>query len=368
MEKNRLWQTFQALIDIDSPTFGERALCDFLKTRLLELGVSVYEDGAGEQIGGNCGNLYGFLPGGGAPLLFSAHMDTVEPARGKKAVLGKDGFIRPEGDTILGADDGAGMAVILEALARLKEEGIPHRPIELLFPVAEEKYGLGSAAADYSRLHSKEAYVLDLEGEIGEAANAAPTLLSFEVTVKGKAAHAGFAPKEGVHALAAAAKAVARLPLGEAEPGLTCNVGTMKGGEADNIVPALAVITGEIRSLSHEKALACWERVKAAFEEEAKAAGATVKAEMRLRITAYETPLDAPVAARFRRACQEAGVPCRIHATLGGSDNNNFARAGIEGLVIACSMHRVHSTEEYSRLEELEACVRLVMSLMKEEV
>ncbi|MEL7622840.1 MAG: M20/M25/M40 family metallo-hydrolase [Clostridiales bacterium] len=369
MQANRLYETFRELISIYSPTFGERDFCHLLRSKLTGLGIVCQEDDAGAQIGGNCGNLYGYLDGAlpGPPLLFSAHMDTVGPARGKEAILHENGKITSGGGTILGADDVSGIAIILEALTRLKETKTPHRSIELLFPVAEERYGLGSAVANYSKLHAKEAYVLDLSGDIGEAANAAPTLISFTASIQGRAAHAGFAPKEGIHAISAAAKAIARVPMGEPEPGVTCNIGIISGGEAGNIVPESCTVTGEIRSLSHSTALEWLGRVRGIFEEEAKAAGASVAFVHRCEITAYETPADSTVVRRFKRACEAAGVAFKLHSTLGGSDNNHFALHGIAGLVIACSMHEVHSTREYADIHEMERCVRLVMNLMTEK-
>lgn len=368
MNTNRLWETFHALTAIDSPSYKERQFCDAMKTRLAALDVEYYEDEVGQQIGGNSGNLYGYIPGSAGtdspPVLFSAHMDTVEPSGGKNAVLQDNGNIVSKGDTILGADDVAGIAIILEAVTRIKEQGLPHRPIELLFPVAEEKYVLGSELAEYDRLHAKEAYTLDLTGEIGEAANAAPTVLSFTITIKGKAAHAGFAPSEGINAILIASKAVAQLPQGEPKQGLTFNIGTISGGEADNIVSEFCTISGEIRSLSHDKVLKYWEHVTSLFEKEAENAGASVEISHEIQITAYEIPLTAPVVRRFQEACADLDIPCNIHSTLGGSDNNNFTLHGISGLVMACSMHDVHSTREWSRLEELESCTQLVMKLM----
>ncbi|MDR1532894.1 MAG: M20/M25/M40 family metallo-hydrolase [Clostridiales bacterium] len=367
MQTNSLFETFRELTAIDSPSFGERRLCDLLTAKLTALGVACEEDGAlcDEETGGNCGNLYGYLPGDlpGAPLLFSAHMDTVEPARGKRAILSDRGKITSDGTTVLGADNVSGITVILKAIELLRESGARHRSLELLFTAAEERYGAGSALAGYSGIQAKEAYVLDLSGAIGEAANAAPTILSFTVTVRGKASHAGFAPKEGVSAIAAAAKAIARIPLGELS-GLTCNIGVIHGGEAGNIIPACCKVTGEIRSLSHTAVLEHWEKVRAIFEEEARAMGAAAEFARKAEITAYETPLNRPVVKRFRRACETAGLPCNIHSTLGGSDNNNFALHGIEGLVVACSMHDVHSTREFALLDELEQCVRLTVLLM----
>ena len=80
----RLIKEFRRLVSIDAPSFGERKMADYLRSRLTELGFSVEEDDAGSLYGGNCGNLYAFRKGNlpGEPLLFSMHMDTVEPCSG----------------------------------------------------------------------------------------------------------------------------------------------------------------------------------------------------------------------------------------------------------------------------------------------
>jgi tripeptide aminopeptidase len=363
---SQIWKNFLRLTAIDSPSRGERTFCDTLKASLTTLGLDVFEDSVGEQIHGNCGNLYAVLPGSLPlpPLLFSAHMDTVEPSANKKAILCEDGKIVSDGNTVLGADDAAGIVILLEAITRLKESGKAHRPLEFLFPVAEELYGLGSAYADFSRIRAREAYVLDLSGTIGTAANAAPTILPFQIEITGKAAHAGFAPEQGVHAIAAAAKAVARLPLGMPQPGVTVNIGTIGGGETDNIIPARCRVTGEIRSLSHEAVMAQWASVKTIFEQEAACMGAHVDAQAHAACVAYKTDQDSETVRRYVRACAQIGLDAQIQSTLGGSDQNNFAQHGIQGLVVACSMHDVHSTREYAYLHEMEIGTALVLALI----
>jgi tripeptide aminopeptidase len=367
--QNRLWETFRDLAAIDSVSRAERKFCDELKSRLTALGIAHCEDGADAQIGGDCGNLYAYLPGDTrAPILLSAHMDTVEPGSGKRAILRDDGKITSAGDTILGADDVSGVAVILETITRLQERGEAHRPIELLFSAAEELYCIGSAAAEFDRITSREAYVLDLSGDIGTAANAAPTILAFTITIRGKAAHSGFAPQDGINAIAAAANAISRTPQGEIaraeNTSVTCNVGTITGGSASNIISDYCRVTGEIRSLSHKAATAQWETVRAIFAEEAEKLGATAEFEHIFQLIAYETSLDSVTVQHFRAACEKTGVPCEIAPTLGGSDNNSFAQHGIEGLVIACAMHEVHTTREHTNLAELEKCVELVLNLL----
>ena len=182
-------------------------------------------------------------------------MDTVEPSRGKKAVFHPDGTVTSDGTTVLGADDLAGVTAIYEAVRYLKEQNLPHRTIEILITTGEELYCKGANAFGYSKVQSKEAYALDLSGKIGAAAYAAPTLISFEARVQGKAAHAGFYPEKGINSIQAAARAIARLSQGRIDENTTANVGLFSGGTGTNIVPEACTAAGEIRSLNHEKAM-----------------------------------------------------------------------------------------------------------------
>jgi tripeptide aminopeptidase len=234
----------------------------------------------------------------------------------------------------------------------------------VLFTVAEEIYGKGSALFEYSRLQSREAYVLDLSGSVGCAAHKAPTILSFTVTVTGKAAHAGFASAEGVHAIAAAAAAISQLPLGQVDDETTCNIGLIEGGTALNIVPDRCIVKGEIRSYSHEKALARLEEVRRLFESSAKSFGAMVDIQADCPIEAYEIPAEHPVIGRYKAACASLGLPGTLAPTFGGSDNNHFAKNGLAGLVLATAMNNCHSCAEYTTVEELERITQLVIALL----
>lgn len=232
--RNELLEEFAGFTEIDSVSFGERRMADLLKEKLRALGFETEEDDAGSHYGGNAGNVYGFLKGSlsGEPVLFSAHMDTVEPGIGKKAVFQEDGRITSDGTTVLGADDAAGLTEILGGIRRVLSSGKPHRDIEVLFPIAEEVYTKGTRVFDFSKIRSKEAYVLDLSGPVGSAAVQAPSLISFVLTIHGKAAHAGFEPEKGIHAVTAAALAIARLPQGHVEEDTTLNIGLIRGGTA----------------------------------------------------------------------------------------------------------------------------------------
>jgi tripeptide aminopeptidase len=365
--RERLAETFCRLVSIDSESFEERRMADHLKICLTELGFEVWEDRAGALCQSNAGNLYGFLKGElpGEPLLFSAHMDTVKPGIGKKAILQKDGRIVSQGDTVLGADDVAGIAAILEAVQSLREQHIPYRDIEVLFPVAEEAYVQGSSVFDYSRVKAKEAYVLDLEAPIGTASLQEPTLISFQIRLTGKTAHAGFAPEKGVNAIAMAAELITRIPQGRLGEDTTVNIGTIHGGTATNIVSGEVTLEGEIRSYCHTTALEKLEEIRQQTEAVARERGGEAAVTDRMHLTAYRVAADEPVVRRYQEACRKLGIKSALTQTFGGSDNNSFLQHGIRGIVLACGMHKVHTTEEYTTIEELTQSTAILMALMQ---
>ena len=366
IRRDRIVDTFRELVEIDSPSFSERGMADALLKKLREIGFTAQEDDAAGKIGGNAGNLYGFLPGtlDAAPLLFCGHMDTVAPAAGKRAIVGEDGIIRSAGDTVLGADDLAAVSAILEAAAALEENHVPHRPVEVLFTVAEETYGHGITNFDMGRLRARDVYVFDYDGTVGSAAIAAPTILKFDVEVEGISSHAGFAPEKGVSAICAAAEAISRIPSGWAAPNATLNFGRIEGGLLTNIVPAGCSVKGEIRSTDHALALSLLKNVETVFGEVCASRGAKVSVTHQIMIRAYATPEDSSVVRRYRRVCGELGLESEFVTTYGGSDNNVLAQYGFSGIVAACGMHACHTCGEYTSVRELETTARIAAALM----
>ena len=369
IRQNRIVDEFCELVSIDSPSYEERNITDVLKKKLDSIGFIVKEDEAYIKTGGNAGNIYAFLDGKPdvEPILFCVHTDTVEPSRGKRAVVHEDGRITSAGDTVLGGDDLCGVVSILEGVRHLKEEGICHRPVEVVLMASEEVFGKGAKAYDYDGwgFRSREAYVIDMTGPVGYAAVAAPSIIGWEARIKGKAAHAGFAPETGVNAISAAAKAAALLSPGRIDDDTTMNIGTITGGKANNIVPEACTVKGEVRSLDHEKALRIIDQIRERFEQEA---GETeIEFLTEIHIVAYHTPEDHPVVKRFERACAKLGLPGRTKSTLGGSDNNILALHGITGIVLSCGMYNVHSTQEYALVEDLVKCAELTAELLKDE-
>ncbi|MDE6746331.1 MAG: M20/M25/M40 family metallo-hydrolase [Oscillospiraceae bacterium] len=369
VNRKRIENEFAELVSVDALSFGERHIADILTDKLKAIGFEVYEDSAGNAYGGNAGNIYGYLPGSanGDPVLFSAHMDTVSPGIGKKTIFHDDGMITSEGDTVLGADDVSGLTEILEGIRCIKESGTAHRAVEVLFPIGEEVYLKGTDKFDFGKIKAKEAYVLDLSGDVGSAAVCAPSLISFQAEITGKAAHAGFAPENGVHAVSVMSKAISRLKQGHIDEETTFNIGTIGGGTATNIVPEKCVCTGEVRSFRHDKALAQIEEMEKIFSEEAECASAEFSIDVIVHMEAYRVPENAPVTKRFLKSCETLGFDGKLVSTFGGSDNHNFMKHGISGIVLSCGMYDVHSVHEYTKTEELIKGAELVAQLILAE-
>lgn len=366
---DRLLEEFIQLTKIDSLSFQERNMADYIKRKMQELGITAYEDNAGSCCNGTAGNVYGYFCSDNrtqqmGPLLFSAHMDTVSPGIGKKAMIHKDGTITSDGTTILGADDLSAIAILLEVIREIKEEGLAHRDIELLFTIGEEAYGVGSQAFDYSKLKAKEAYVLDVSGPVGTISMQEPTLISYEITVKGQAAHAGFEAAKGINAIAIAADAIAKIKQGQIDEQTTFNIGVIQGGEATNIVPNQVVIKGEVRSIDHEKAVKLLETAVHTFEETAHRYGGTVDSKHTIHLFAYHLEQEEPLVKRYATACEELSIPVIYKRSFGGSDNNMFLRNGIRGAVIANGMDKIHTKEEFTSVDELERAAQTVKYLM----
>ncbi len=366
--KERVKNTFLKYTSMDCESLQERQIADALIGELKALGFEVQEDDAGEKIGGNTGNLYAFKKGTkeGEPVLLAAHMDTVKPGVGKHSVLNEKEMFLSNGKTVLGGDDVCGITAILEGIRTIVTKGIPHVDIEVIFFVAEEMHCKGSSEFNFSKIKARYGYVLDLEGAPGLAAVQAPTSTGFWVTVQGKAAHAGFCPEKGIHAIAIAAEAITKVSQGRIDEETTRNIGQIEGGMATNIVPESCRCIGEIRSLAYEKVQKGLEEIRQVFTETALKYGAKIEMKTHENYRGYKTGRDEPVVKRFEAACRHMNLEPKIVTTFGGSDLNKLSQHGVTGVVLSCGMQNVHSIKEYAYLEDVVNTTKLVTQLIRE--
>ena len=273
IDREHLIKKFIEYASIDSETFHEKQLGQTVARDLENLGLEVRTDTTDEDFIFNFpqsfSNIYGYLKGNkaGGPFLLSAHLDTVSPGK-KKTPKVMEGRISSAGETVLGADDVSGIVSILEAIRTIQEENLPHPDIEVLITTAEEAFCEGSKYLDFNIIKSKRGYVLDLSGPVGRAAIRAPSIISFEIDIKGRAAHAGFEPQAGVNALKIASAAINDSPTGWVDEKTTVNFGIISGGSGINTVPESVNIKGEVRSLDHTRAKKEVEEIFKRFEAE----------------------------------------------------------------------------------------------------
>ncbi|MDQ2733185.1 MAG: M20/M25/M40 family metallo-hydrolase, partial [Armatimonadota bacterium] len=255
MDVERLVQEFLALVHIDSPPRQEGRIMNVIAPQLEAMGFKVAFDRAGEAVGGDVGNLIATLPATDpkAPsIALSAHVDTVEPTPNIRTIV-ENGMIRTDGTTILGADDKAAVAAIMEAARYAVASNIPHGEIQILLSICEEIGLKGAVEMDLSMVSAKMAFVFDTGLPVSGLVVHSPSHDRIRATIHGRKAHAGAAPENGINAIQAAATGIARMKLGRIDVETTANVGIIHGGEATNIIPDRVEIEAEARSRSEEK-------------------------------------------------------------------------------------------------------------------
>ncbi len=366
INKQRMLKEFLELIKVKCPSRAERPAADIVKQRLRELGATVREDDVAGRIGGNCGNVVADIKGSvsGAPvIMLTAHLDCVQPCGCENPQI-RDGIIDSGGDTVLGGDDKAGGAAILEGLRVVRENNLPHGDIQVVFTVAEEGGLGGSENIDRRLLRAAVGYAFDSGGEPGKIIVAAPGQNHIEVVVRGKTAHAGVAPEEGINAIALAGRALAVLRQGRIDEETTSNVGIIQGGQATNIVPDKVVLHCEVRSHKAAKLAAETAYLSDVFRQAATAGGGQAEVKVAPAYQAFRISEDSPAVKLIVAAAARSGLRPALEVTGGGSDANFFNSYGIPTAVLGVGMTKIHTTGEYIREADLYKAAELAAALI----
>lgn len=374
INKERIRKEFLELIQIRCSTHDEREIGDLLTKRLQELGGTVKEDQAGEKLGGNCGNLVADFPATAGmekvpTVMLTAHMDCVEPCAGIHPII-ENGIIRSDGTTILGSDDKAGVTAILETLRQLREQGLPHGPLQVVFTISEENGVHGSQNLDSSLLHADMGFTLDTHGHPGVMSYKAPGKNQIHIHIAGNAAHAGVEPEKGINAIVAAGTLLADAPQGRIDVETTCNVGRIAGGSATNVVADSCDVYYESRSRDKKKLEEITQRIVDHFKRGEKTTGCHITAEVSPDYGPYEIPQDAPAIEVASRAAKKLGFPLELEESGGGSDANHFNTYGVLTVVLGVGMTNCHTKEEYIEEKDLydsaEWALAIVLEAAKE--
>ncbi len=357
---------FVRLCETSSPTGDERAVADLVTSELEAFGLTVTEDDAAGPAGAGAGNLLARIPGrSDGYVMFCAHLDTVPHDGPIEVRMDEEGVYRSAGDTILGADNKAAVAVLIELASRHSSEP-PPIGIELLFTVAEEQGLLGAAAFDRSALRSETGFVLDHATAIGEVITAAPTHMRIRAEFKGVEAHAGIRPEEGRSAVVAAAAAISAMDLGRIDDETTANIGLIEGGSSGNVVAGRCGLLGEARSVDDDRATAVIASMSEQMVWAASESGCEVDIVTERVFSGYRIPDDSRALRIAEDALRARGhQPARI-ATGGGSDANVFVAGGMDCVLLANGTWENHTADEWVARDDLAGMLDVCESILVE--
>ncbi|MCX8053461.1 MAG: M20/M25/M40 family metallo-hydrolase [Armatimonadetes bacterium] len=366
VDRERIKKTFLDLLAINSPSKKERKIADYVKLQLAEMGFVVEEDNAGVKIGGDAGNVIAFKKGA-APnsraIFLCCHMDTVEPTD-RLNVRIEDGVVRSDGSAILGADNKAGIAAVIEGVGSFLSTGAPHGDIQVLFDVGEEIGLLGAKSLDRSKIKAEFGYVLDSGAPVAGIVVSAPSHDTIIVEIEGRAAHAGIEPEKGVNAIVAASNAISKMKLGRIDFETTANVGVIEGGKARNIVPDRCIVKAEARSRNEQKLVEQVEHMRLMFEQEASQIGARATFQAIREYSAFRFTIEDEVVKLAVEAAHRIGIEPELQDGGGGSDANIFNAVGIPSVLLGVGYRDPHTPAESIRLDDLAKAADLVAALI----
>ncbi len=375
VNRDRLKNILLDLVRIDSLSRREGACARRIQRELENLGITCRFDNAAEKVKGEVGNLIARIEGtvrGAPPLLICAHMDTVAPGEGVKPIVEGD-IIRTDGTTVLGGDDKSGCAIILETIHQLREQRIPHGPVEAVFTVCEEIGLLGAKHLDLNMIEAREGLVYDSDAP-GYLFVRAPGAKALRFTVRGLEAHAGMAPERGLSAIKIASEAIATMRLGRVDDETTANLGLIQGGRALNIIPNEVVIRGEARSRNNAKLdrqvahmIQCFEDAvgRASVTLEGKRFDASLNYAVHTEYEAMNVPDDAPIVRKVVEAARRAGRVVKPEATGGGCDANILNRRGLVVANLGTGMRDIHTVREWLDINDMAATAEVTLELIR---
>lgn len=347
MNTDRLTTTLIELIGVPSTSGHEEKIRAHLAQYLASLGLFSTVDASG--------NLVSTVPGEGAPILLNAHMDRVPPGLGHQPIL-RNGVLYSDGTTNLGADDAAGIVIILEVVRRIIEQRLPHPPLVIVFTVQEEAGMCGASNFDSAPWHVADGIVFDNAYEAGIVVSQGAAYEAFDVKITGRTGHPGKDLAQTVHAIEIFR--AAHYPHGSFDNDRTrINVGRINGGSARNAIPGTVTIEGELRSF---EPLEVRQRYKQAihdsFDQAAQRFGGHAVVSFKTHSSGYEISHDEPLLQTYRTVLAQRGALLQMRPTFIGSDTSGF-RTAVRAFTISTGVMNEHSVEEYVALDPLELLV-----------
>ncbi|MCH8523141.1 MAG: M20/M25/M40 family metallo-hydrolase [Balneolales bacterium] len=361
-----LIQLFTELVRIPGISLQEQNVALFIRECLADLPFRVEMDDAGATLGGNTGNLIvkpHHLDVTKPVRVYMAHMDTVRDTSGI-GIIRQDGRITSDGTSQLGADNRAGVAVLMHLLlnhSRWQDHNLNYL---VVFSVAEEIGLKGAELMDLSGYDVEGVFVFDSSKRPGAYIRDCAGKFRFEAEIMGRAAHSAVAPEEGISAIMVAAEALRDVRIGRLNEMTTINIGRITGGEANNIVAPSCLVTGEVRSETMQEVAAHLDSIEASFQKAASRAGATLTFTRTKDFAPYALPEGSIVVLAVEEAIRRAGLTVQPLRYSGGSDANVMNEKGFKAVNIGIGAQKPHADDEFILEEDLTAAYVIAEHLM----
>ncbi len=369
INEKRLLQIFIELLRIKSPSKNEKEIVNHVSQKLKKLGLEVNVDKCGSKFGSNAGNIIALYrtknPSGSSPIFLAAHLDTVSINGDIIPVIENGKIVNSNKECILGGDNKAAVAAILEALNVIKKKNIPTGNIYIIFTISEEIGVLGSKCIDMNSIKAKYGFAFDSDGDVGAIINKAPYQNSIYAYFKGRSAHAGVEPEKGINSIKAAAIAISNMKMGRIDEESTCNVGRIDGGVARNIVAEDTKLELEARSLKLSKLEKITDEMINDLKKGAKETGAILNYETIREYDGFEIAENEIPVCVARAAIEKLKIKPKITSSGGGSDINIFNSKGKTSLNLSSGMENVHTSKEFVKVEQLVKLAALVLEICK---
>lgn len=360
---------FLEAVTVEAQSLRERPMAEFVQRYLADLPLTVREDNTAPQFKGECGNIIclpqGFNPAQPAIALL-AHLDTPRPTLHVRPIV-TDSRIQSDGTTSLGVDNRAGTSVLLHILREHVESGGKGNFV-VVFTVGEELGLFGSKFVDLAPYNVKACFVFDCSKRPGTYIQSCVGCSLYAAVFVGKASHAAVAPEKGVNAIAMAAEAIRRIPMGRLSPTMTSNVGTITGGSASNVVPDRCRIDGEVREFDKTIINDHIAFLRTSFQTVATEFGGSMEFEAHEDFAPFRLSPDSEVIRLADDVLHAVGLTPHPIEYLGGSDANMLNAKGIPAVNLGIGAQNPHGDDEFILLEDLHKTAEIAREILKRSV
>jgi tripeptide aminopeptidase len=305
----------------------------------------------------------------GRDIVLPDHPNAVLSPQEDADLAGKRGedIVTASGDTLLGADDKAGVAVVMGAVEHLmRNPNIPHGTLRIAF-TPDEEIGRGVRKFDIERFGARYAYTLDGAG-LGTLEAETFSADSMTVTFQGRNTHPGFATGVMVNAIKVAADFISRLPKDSLSPERTKN---KEGFVHPNDITASVDRTKVhfiIRDFETSQLAVKEDYLKKLAIDTVKAwpgASAVFEVQESYRNMRDEVAKHPQILELAREAIRELGLTPTETSIRGGTDGSILTEMGLPTPNLFSGQHRFHSRLEWVSAQDMELASRMIVNLAR---